>query len=391
MVQIPNYQFIGKHRTNEKGGGVGLLVHDDLQYRVRNDIKLENDSELEYQFIELKSRKRNILVGSMYRPPQSKEKEFIKDYKALIETIGHQKDREIVIGIDHNMDLLKASKHTNTQNFLDYNLEINMLPAITKPTRITDTSATLIDNIFISSKLQHDYTSGLIISDMSDHLPTVVKLQNVKQDMKHQQTITYRKINEENIKLINEDLKGYNWEEALETTGTNEIFHIIHEALTKSMNKHMPLKNKKVQKKITPNEPWITKGIEKCINKQKQLYKKSIKKGATDTDQKKYKEYRKLLQKLKRKTKMGYYQQKCKEYRNETKKLWSVINNIIGKRRNRDTMIESLKIGNVLTHDAKLITETFCNFFANVGKEYANQIPKGIHNIDYYLDKIPQN
>ena len=105
------------------------------------------------------------------------------------------------------MDFMKASKHTNTQKFLDYNLEMTLLPVITKPTRITDTSATLIDNILISSRLQHDYNSGLIISDMSDHLPTVIKLPNVKQDLKQQQILTYRKINEENIRLMNEDLK----------------------------------------------------------------------------------------------------------------------------------------------------------------------------------------
>ena len=82
------------------------------------------------------------------------------------------------------MDFLKASRHTNTQKFLEYNLEINLLPVITKPTRITDTSATLIDNILISSKLQQAYHSGIIISDMSDHLPTVIKLINAKQDIK---------------------------------------------------------------------------------------------------------------------------------------------------------------------------------------------------------------
>ena len=216
---------------------------------------------------------------------------------------------------------------------------------------------------------------------MSDHLPTLMKLSNVKQDMKHQQTITYRKINEENIRLINEDLKGYNWEEILETTGTDETFQILHETLIMSMNKHIPLETKKLSKKDTCNEPWITKGIERCVSKQKQLYKKS--KKAIDKDHKKYKEYRSMLQKVKRKAKMDHYQEKCTKYKNETRKLWNVINTITGEKRNRDTMIESLKIGNLLTHDAKLITNTFCKFFANVGKEYANQIPKGNHNIEY--------
>ena len=54
MIDIPHYQFISKHRPNKKGGGVGLLVHDELQFRTRNDLKLDYDSDLEYQFIELK-------------------------------------------------------------------------------------------------------------------------------------------------------------------------------------------------------------------------------------------------------------------------------------------------------------------------------------------------
>ena len=51
-----------------------------------------------------------------------------------------------------------------------------------------------------------------------------------------------------------------------------------------------------------------------------------------------------MLQRLKRKAKMDHYQEKCKKYKNETRKLWDVINTITGKK-NRDTMIESLKIG----------------------------------------------
>ena len=54
-------------------------------------------------------------------------------------------------------------------------------------------------------------------------------------------------------------------------------------------------------------------------------------------------------------------------------------------------MIESLKVGNVKTNEAKKFTNTFCKFFATVGKEYANKIPNSDHTTGYYLDKIPQN
>ena len=114
MVMIPNYKFVGKHRTKKKGGGVGLAAHNDAQFRIRDDIKLDHDSELEYQFIELKAGKRNILVGSMYRPSNSKEKDFLRDYKKLMEQLKQFKDKDLIIGMDHNMDFLKASKHTNT-------------------------------------------------------------------------------------------------------------------------------------------------------------------------------------------------------------------------------------------------------------------------------------
>ena len=53
-------------------------------------------------------------------------------------------------------------------------------------------------------------------------------------------------------------------------------------------------------------------------------------------------------------------------------------------------MIKSLKVGKIKTNDANTITNTFCKFFANVGKEYANKIPASDHSIRYYLDKIPQ-
>ena len=93
-----------------------------------------------------------------------------------MEMLKQHKDIDLIMGMDHNMDLLKTSKHTNTQDFLDYNIEINMLPTINKPTRIIDSSATLIDNIFISSRLQEDYGSGIIISDLSDHMPILLRL-----------------------------------------------------------------------------------------------------------------------------------------------------------------------------------------------------------------------
>ena len=47
---------------------------------------------------------------------------------------------------------------------------LGLYPLIDKPTRITDFSATLIDNIF-TNELHHNITSGILFNDISDHLP----------------------------------------------------------------------------------------------------------------------------------------------------------------------------------------------------------------------------
>ena len=71
---------------------------------------------------------------------------------------------------DFNVDLLQFDKHGATNDFIDEIYTLGLHPLITRPTRITSHSKTLIDNIF-TSDLSSQIHSGLIINDMSDHLP----------------------------------------------------------------------------------------------------------------------------------------------------------------------------------------------------------------------------
>ena len=56
------------------------------------------------------------------------------------------------------------------------------LPMITKPTRITKSTATLIDSIF-SNDNKNSYFNGILYSDLSDHLPvfSIVKNEEISQ------------------------------------------------------------------------------------------------------------------------------------------------------------------------------------------------------------------
>ena len=60
----------------------------------------------------------------------------------------------------------------------------SLIPHITKPTRITPTTNTLIDNLYSYDILsEHSQLQGILYSDISDHLPTFIltTLNNHKQ------------------------------------------------------------------------------------------------------------------------------------------------------------------------------------------------------------------
>ena len=86
--------------------------------------------------------------------------------------------------MDHNIDLLKTATHRGTQSFLETNLKEGMYPTITRPTRITKNTATLLDNIFINEELHSDDHGYILIDNISDHLPCTVVLQNIKRNPK---------------------------------------------------------------------------------------------------------------------------------------------------------------------------------------------------------------
>ena len=84
-----------------------------------------------------------------------------------------------------------------------------MIPTITKPTRITKSSTTLIDNIIISENLCGMYHSNVLINDMSDHMPTICIVNSLKTTKKEPVTITSRDTRPRKIKALKEHLNTY--------------------------------------------------------------------------------------------------------------------------------------------------------------------------------------
>ena len=68
------------------------------------------------------------------------------------------------------MDLLKIEKNKSISDYFDIITNNNFMPLITRPTRITNSSKTLIDNI-LYNQFSNDIVSGNITVGISDHIP----------------------------------------------------------------------------------------------------------------------------------------------------------------------------------------------------------------------------
>ena len=87
------------------------------------------------------------IVIKMFRTNKNMttETKELQNYKA--DRINRENKTCIIMG-DFNIDLLKFESHSATDGFLNTLGSNFFQPYILQPTRITDHSATLIDNIF---------------------------------------------------------------------------------------------------------------------------------------------------------------------------------------------------------------------------------------------------
>ena len=164
--------------------------------------------------------------------------------------------------------------------------------------------------------------------------------------------------------------------------------------MKKKLDLVAPIKNNRIPCHKIWQEPWITTGLSRSMNKCTQLYKKSIKCSATPTDNVKYKTYRNALTKIKRKAKEDYYNKRCYDLKSNTKKLWQLINHIINKTNDKNCIIDYIKVNNIEYHDTRDIANCFGKYYSSMGFNLAQSInPKNPRNLSLqdYLSKIAPN
>ena len=111
-----------------------------------------------------------------------KHYKFNNDFMTtLLEKLKLENKPCIITGA-FNLNLIKYMQNTGVNQFLEKIIVKTFIPQITLPTRITEKTVTLIDNIFTNSyKHNSNSVSGNITTYISDHLPQSLIIENLKQ------------------------------------------------------------------------------------------------------------------------------------------------------------------------------------------------------------------
>ena len=103
------------------------------------------------------------------------------------------------------------------------------------------------------------------------------------------------------------------------------------------------------------------------------------------------KTYRNKLKAIVRRAKEQHYKTKCLEFRQNTSRLWKLVNKLTNKTNDKSNIVEYLKLENQDIYEGQTIAEEFAKHFSTVGSTYAKKIPSPELSIKHYLDQIPRN
>ena len=383
LLNISNYEFFYKNRKNGKGGGVAIYINSKLN-PTAFDPGVSPPDCIECVFATYSS---NMVIGELYRKPNTSEKHYLKYLRDVCDVLN-KSGKSFVLGTDQNIDMLKISNQ-NVKELFNIMSRSDMTATILKPTRITNSSATLIDQIYLSEKLFRNVKSHILLSDISDHFPCMIDIQCKIE--KYDETVEYvgRDLSDLNINRLIDYLNCFTWEN-LNMMSVNDSYNMLMTVLKNGMDIYMPEKLIKIKKHKVIRERWMTRNLVKCTNKSKHLYQKYCK-TRLEIDQIRYTEYRNVLNKTKKTAKFLYYNEKFVNNRGNMKQSWKILNQILGKCNDKTSVISYLEVNGIRITDKRTMCESFNNHFGSVGQRYSSKIPHSSKSFEEYLGKKNEN
>ena len=130
------------------------------------------------------------------------------------------------------------------------------------------------------------------------------------------------------------------------------------------------------------------KGHKKVLQEEAKAIRKILEKR-TKQSETEYKVYKNIFESIKHKSKKSFYSQKIIEYKDNAKKTWNVMKELIGKTRKSEPHLPGKLLINEQEVSGKVeIANKFNTFFTNIGAELAKNIPNASRPFESYIKKV---
>ena len=260
----------------------------------------------------------NVIIGVIYRPntaPRADLDLYSSTLYDIMGIINNGKQSCTIMG-DMNIDLLKCTVHSKTNEYIDNIFSRGFLPIITKPTRVCSTAATLIDHIY-TNNLGQTMIPAIVLTDVSDHFGT--RLFSLKKIKQKQKTLNkYRIFSEHNINKFKTTLQNTDFEQIMSFTSANMAYDKFLNLYKDAFNNAFPIKTGTSNKKVNI-QPWANKDFISSSLQKNKFFKEQVI-SPSESNLERYSTHNKSHNRLKRSLKSSYFSNLIEENKYDMKK-----------------------------------------------------------------------
>ena len=381
------------------GGGVGVFVDDKYESEMVDRLSIFIPHVFESVTVRVNiSKNKFILVCNIYRPntgPSAGVKIFNEYLGELLEKINNdsllKNHEDLILAGDFNIDLLKANVHQDSGNYLDILLNNNIYPTISKPTRITQNSATLIDHLNVKH-ITEFAKSGILLDSLSDHCP-IYYLTCINQPKSAEKLtkVKTRLINENTNLKFQSLVSDQNWESILIENRPSFAFSSFFHTIKSCFEESYPLVDRPNTIKTCPINPWMTSGLLLSRKNKQHLYSRKTL-SPTEHNIYRFNSFLKIYKQLCRSAKTNFYANKIKKFKNDSRKSWETIREVLGTIKDKSQVPDFFIENHEIIKGDLNIADGFNKFFSEIGSKLSSEIPpaKGAFNT-YLNDRIEEN
>ena len=240
--------------------------------------------------------------------------------------------KSIFVCGDVNIDILKHESNIAAKSFLDTMYSIGLYPLIDRPTRISNHSFSLIDNIF-TNVVNQTTLSGILLSDITDHLPIFVLCNYPTHiQINSNRYVKKRIVNDLALASLSANLANEHWETVFSSVDVNRAYEEFMSIFSKLYNTYLPVKTVRLST-TRGDKPWLTNGLRNACNKKNRLYKICVR-SRTLAAEMRYKTYKNKLTTTMRVAEKTYYSKLLTDAKGNAKNTWRILNTVISKKRN---------------------------------------------------------